>query len=98
LGVSASNDGAEYEKESELEVCDDICTDTATPVPWPAGILHVTCVSDHDNTSHELEPKATVPPLDGPPSEAPVMVIVEPPIEGADEGNTLDTMGGLYEN
>ncbi len=94
----AVNDGTEYANESEFDVCDEICTEIATPVPWPAGMTHVTCVSDHDSTTHAPEPNVTEPPSVCFPSDTPVRVIVEPPIEGADEGDTLDSVGGLYEN
>ena len=95
LGARDSSDGAEYENESELEVCDETCTEIAMPVPWPAGMRNVTCVSDHDCTMHVLEPNVTVPLLDDPPRDTPVMVIVEPPTEGAEEGDTPDNVGGL---
>ncbi len=97
-GVIPEIDGAEYEKGSELEVCAETCTDIATPVPWPAGIIHVTCSSVHVCTAQAPDPNVTKPPSVLFPSDRPIMVIVEPPIEGADEGDTLFKVGGLYEN
>lgn len=93
FGLTEEMAGAEYENDTELDVCPPTVTETESAAPSPAGIVHTICVKVCEASGQVVVPQLTVMGAALSKKLDPVMVTSTPPnvdCEGEDNDEICD--------